>query len=579
MMRLRRLSCLLIVVFLVSACRLEPVDQPSAPTPTIRPDAASPSLPEPTTSPEAEQTPVHAALPEGLFWWNETKFYEIFVRSFYDSSGDGNGDFQGLIAKLDYLNDNQSSTTSDLGISGIWLMPIFPSPSYHGYDVTDYTSINPDYGTMEDFKQFLEQAHRRGIKVIIDMPLNHTSSAHPWFQKALENDPTYRDYYIWSEDDPGYMGPWGQDPWHESINSDYYYGIFWSEMPDLNYDNPAVVDEMKDIFKFWLEVGVDGFRLDGARYIIEEDKKQADTPSTHQFYQELRNFVKGINPEALLLGEVWTDAFTTSTYTKNGDELDLVFDFELANALMSSATSGNADKALNGLKFSQKLFSGGRSAPFLTNHDMDRVMSTFGGDVKKAKNAAFMLLTAPGVPFMYYGEEIGMQGKRGSEDTDINRRLPMQWTGGENAGFTTGTPWAPIHPSYEQNNVEALNPIPDSLLSTYRDLLTIRAHEPALRYGDTYVIESDNSALYSLIRSIQGENVLVLINLSGEPVTDYSLNLDEGPLSGNYELIPLHGNEPFVNISANPQGGFDAYQPIPTLPSNGRYIYKLQPQK
>jgi alpha-amylase len=573
MMKIRIKSILLILVFLMSACRVEPVSSPPAPTSTALPATSPP----PTTLPTILPTPIPVSLPEGFSWWNETEFYEIFVRSFLDSNGDGNGDFQGLIARLDYLNDNQDSTNDDLGVTGIWLMPIFPSPSYHGYDVTDYMSINPDYGTLEDFNQFLDAAHQSGIKVIIDMPLNHTSSAHPWFKKALEMDPTYRDYFIWSAEDPGYQGPWGQDPWHESPNGDYYYGIFWSEMPDLNYDNPAVVEEMKNVFKFWLDLGVDGFRLDGARYIIEEGKKQADTASTHQFYKELRTFVKGINPEALLLGEVWTDAFTTSTYIKNGEELDLVFDFDLANAFMSSATSGNADKALNGLKFSQKLFSGGRSAPFLTNHDMDRVMSVLDGDVEKAKNAAFMLLTAPGVPFIYYGEEIGMEGKRGSEDTDIQRRLPMQWTGGENAGFTIGTPWAPVHPSYTQNNVEALSPQPDSLLSTYRDLLRIRAQEPALGYGDTFLVEADDPAVYALLRSIQGENILVLINLSDEPVTDYSLTLEEGPLSGNYELAPLYGSEAFASIIANPQGGFDAYQPIPTLSANGRYIYMLQP--
>jgi alpha-amylase len=573
MMKIRIMSILLILVFLMSACRVEPVSSPPAPTSTALPATSPP----PTTLPTILPTPIPVSLPEGFSWWNETEFYEIFVRSFLDSNGDGNGDFQGLIARLDYLNDNQDSTNDDLGVTGIWLMPIFPSPSYHGYDVTDYMSINPDYGTLEDFNQFLDAAHQSGIKVIIDMPLNHTSSAHPWFKKALEMDPTYRDYFIWSAEDPGYQGPWGQDPWHESPNGDYYYGIFWSEMPDLNYDNPAVVEEMKNVFKFWLDLGVDGFRLDGARYIIEEGKKQADTASTHQFYKELRTFVKGINPEALLLGEVWTDAFTTSTYIKNGEELDLVFDFDLANAFMSSATSGNADKALNGLKFSQKLFSGGRSAPFLTNHDMDRVMSVLDGDVEKAKNAAFMLLTAPGVPFIYYGEEIGMEGKRGSEDTDIQRRLPMQWTGGENAGFTIGTPWAPVHPSYTQNNVEALSPQPDSLLSTYRDLLRIRAQEPALGYGDTFLVEADDPAVYALLRSIQGENILVLINLSDEPVTDYSLTLEEGPLSGNYELAPLYGSEAFASIIANPQGGFDAYQPIPTLSANGRYIYMLQP--
>jgi len=476
----------------------------------------------------------------GQPWWNDTTFYEIFLRSFFDSNGDGVGDLNGLIQKLDYLNDNQDSTNDDLGVTGIWLMPIFPSPSYHGYDVTDYMSINPDYGTLEDFNQFLDEAHQRGIKVIIDMPLNHTSSAHPWFKKALEMDPTYRDYYIWSAEDPGYQGPWGQDPWHESPNGDYYYGIFWSEMPDLNYDNPAVVDEMKNVFKFWLDLGVDGFRLDGARYIIEEGKKQADTASTHQFYKELRTFVKGINPEALLLGEVWTDAFTTSTYIKNGEELDLVFDFDLANAFMSSATSGNADKALNGLKFSQKLFSGGRSAPFLTNHDMDRVMSVLDGDVEKAKNAAFMLLTAPGVPFIYYGEEIGMTDSKlpfGAAldpiphkfkfvpriflDTiglTINRdevRTPMQWDGTKNAGFSSAEKtWLPVHENYGKINVETQHKDADSLLNTIRALMKIRRAEKVIREGSLGIIKGLSDCVLGYTRMFDNEKVFILLNFS-----------------------------------------------------------------
>ena len=569
MLGFRRLPALLVLAFFLSACRGEPILSPSPRPPTAHPTTLPAS---PTTSPLPPP-------PERNFWWNQTDFYEVFVRSFYDANGDGNGDFEGLTAKLDDLNDNQIATTNDLGVNGIWLMPIYPSPSYHGYDVTDYSSINPDYGTMEDFKIFLDAAHQRGIKVILDLPLNHTSSDHPWFQKALEMDPTYRDYYIWSDNDPGYQGPWGQDPWHESPNGDYYYGVFWSGMPDLNYENPAVVEEMEKVIKFWLDLGVDGFRLDGARYIIEEGKNQADTQSTHQFYKDLRGFVKGINPEALLLGEVWTDAFTTSTYTKKGDELDLVFDFDLANAYLSSARNGKAEKALNALKFSQKLFPKGGSASFLTNHDMDRVMSELGGDVEKAKNATILLLTGPGVPFIYYGEEIGMEGKRGNEDTDINRRLPMQWTGGKNAGFTTGTPWAQVHPSYEHNNFEGLNPLTDSLLSSYQDLIAIRNQKPGLRYGDTYLVDADNPTVYSIIRSTPDEQVMVLVNLSDQSVSDYSLKLDEGPLSGSYELSPIYGSGEFAGITANPQGGFDAYQPIPTLPANSRYIYTLQQQR
>lgn len=575
MVMYRKLSLLLILAFLLNACRINSESPSITPAPTALPATTLAPTAPPTLSP----TPTPTPQPEGFSWWNETEFYEVFVRSFLDSDGDGNGDFGGLISKLDYLNDNQASTTDDLGITGVWLMPIFPSPSYHGYDVTDYTSINPDYGTMEDFKIFLEEAHQRGIKVILDMPLNHTSSAHPWFKKALEMDPAYRDYYIWAAEDPVYPGPWGQDVWHKSLNGDFYYGVYWSEMPDLNYQNPAVVEEIKNVFKFWIELGVDGFRLDGARHIIEEGMKQVDTPSTHRFFKDLRTFVKNLNPEILLIGEVWADRFTASTYIKSGDELDLIFDFDLATGYLSSAKYGNAGRALNALKFTQRLFPGEKSASFLTNHDMDRIMSELGGDIEKAKNAAFMLLTGPGVVFLYYGEEIGMEGKRGDEDTDINRRLPMQWTGGESAGFTTGTPWAPVHPAYLQNNVEASQQLPGSLLSLYRELLRIRPREMALGYGDVYLLNAHKAVVYAVLRSTPNENILILMNLSDKPVTDYRLSLDKGPLSGSYELIPLYGSQPFADINANPQGGFDAFQPIPTLSAYSRYIYKLIPQK
>lgn len=514
--------------------------------------------------------------PEGYSWWNQVVFHELFVRSFYDSDGDGIGDFLGIQEKTDYLNDKQPTTSDDLSVNGIWLMPIFPSPSYHGYDVTDYQDINPEYGTLDDFKQFLKLAHQRGIKVILDLPLNHTSTEHPWFQKALANDPTYRDYYIWSESDPGYQGPWGQDPWHESPNGDYYYGVFWSGMPDLNYANPAVVEEMNQVLKFWLDMGVDGFRLDGARYIIEEEKEQADTESTHQYYKDLRTYVKGINPEALLLGEVWTDVFTTSTYTKNGDELDLVFNFELAGAYMESARNGTANKVLNALNFNNKLFSMGKAAPFLTNHDMDRVMSELG-DEEKAKNAAFMLLTGPGVPFMYYGEEIGMLGKRGSENNDIQRRLPMQWTPGENAGFTTGTPWAPVYPFHGANNVEIQSPDPDSLLSMYRNLIQMRDQHPALLYGETYLIDTNDSAVFATLRSFEDEHLLVLANLSDQPVTDVSLELDKGPLNGSFTPEVIFGSAEFAQLDAIENGGFTQYLPLPTIPEYGRYVVKLNP--
>jgi alpha-amylase len=573
---------------LLSSCRSQTVTPLSAVNVTITPShilapdftataplpQASPTAIPPTASPTAPASPTPQA---PINWWNEATFYQIFVGSFLDQDGDGNGDFNGILQKLDTLNDGDTSTISDLGIEGVWLMPIFPSPSYHGYDVTDYYSVNPEYGALEDLKALLESAHQRGIKVILDLPLNHTSDQHPWFQQSLTPDSPYRDWYIWSDTDPGYLGPWGQDVWHEGPQGGYYYGVFWSGMPDLNFANPEVVEEMNKIVTFWLEeVGVDGFRLDGARYIIEEGEKTADTPANHEYYKQLRQVVKAISPEALLLGEVWKDSFTASTYVQ-GDELDQVLDFDLANAIMGSVISGNSTKALNQMKFSTKLFPGGRSAPFLTNHDQDRVMSQLGGNLEKAKNAAMMLLTAPGTPIIYYGEEIGMLGKRGSENTDIQRRLPMQWSPEANAGFTTGVPWAPVDPSYPEVNVEIESGQPESLLAFYHLMVDLRNAHPALQSGDTFVLDTGSPDVYAIMRSGQGEGLLVLVNLTDQPVEEYSLSLDSGPLKITYALEPLLGDGTFPELAANPEGGLDDYKPLPTLPPNSRFILQLQP--
>ncbi len=553
-----------ILLGLLAACAGKP-----SPAPT-----SLPTLP-PTPMAAPTQAPLSVEPPDGFFWWNQAVFYEIFVRSFYDSDGDGIGDFNGIIEKLDYLNDGDPQTTSDLGIQGIWLMPIFPSPSYHGYDVTDYQNVNQEYGSVEDFKRLLDEAHKRGVRVIIDLPLNHTSNQHPWFQQSLDPNSPYRNYYVWSDTDPGYLGPWKQDVWHEGPDGGYYYGMFVADMPDLNYANPAVAEEMDAVVKFWLDLGVDGFRLDGARYIVEEGEKQADTLATHNYYKHLRTTVKGINPEALLLGEVWTDDFTVSTYTQ-GDELDLAFDFDLANGMLTSAKNSQNNKVNNALTFTNKLFPQGRSAPFLTNHDQDRVMSQLDGDVEKAKNAAAMLLTAPGAPFVYYGEEIGMSGKRGAENTDIKRRLPMQWTGGEQAGFTTGTPWTPTWPFYNSVNVAVQNDDPNSMLSFYRQWIHLRNQNPALLFGETYILESSHPAIYAILRSGQGQGILILVNLSDQPVADAALSLASGPLHGAYALEPLYGEGQFAEIQSNSKGGFDAYQPLPSLPANSRYMMQLQ---
>ncbi len=244
-----------------------------------------------TTSPPPPPPPAGGGplqAPGETFWWNDTVFYQVFVRSFYDTDGDGIGDLQGLIAKLDYLNDGDPTTDADLGVTGLWLMPVTESPSYHGYDVTDYRTIEPDYGTNADFDQLVAEAHNRGIVVIIDLVMNDTSNQIEWFTDAVSGSSApYRDWYRWSPTHPGYTGPWGQPVWHNSA-SGYYYGVFWSGMPDLNYEEPAVKTEMWDIARFWLQdMVVDGFRLDAVKYIIEEGSSLENTASTFAFWREL----------------------------------------------------------------------------------------------------------------------------------------------------------------------------------------------------------------------------------------------------------------------------------------------------
>ncbi len=279
---------------------------------------------------------------DGYPWWNDTVFYEIFVRSFYDSNGDGIGDFNGIIEKLDYLNDGDPKTKTDLGVTGIWLMPINPAASYHGYDVTDYYGVNPDYGTLDDFKRLMEECHKRGIRVIIDMVYNHTSNKHPWFIEARDQTQSSRhDWYIWSATNPGYAGPWGEKVWYPSV-AGYYYAIFWIGQPDLNYADEAVTEEMYNVARFWLQdVGVDGFRLDAVRYLVEEGNNQQDTAETHEWWSNFQKYYKGINSEAMTIGEVYTTNYIVDDYLK-GDEFDQAFNFDLASQILRNIKSRNA---------------------------------------------------------------------------------------------------------------------------------------------------------------------------------------------------------------------------------------------
>lgn len=498
-----------------------------------------------------------AAGTDGYPWWNDTIFYEIFVRSFYDSNGDGIGDINGIIAKLDYLNDGDPNTTGDLGVTGIWLMPIHPSPSYHGYDVTDYYAVNPDYGTLGDFKRLLFEAHRRGISVVIDFVLNHTSSQHSWFIQAQDQSSAFHDWYVWSDTQPSGSG------WHTAAHGEYYYGFFWEGMPDLNYNNPAVTAEMEKAARFWLqEVGVDGFRLDAVRYLIEEDGLQFDTDSTHAWYKQFRPVYKSANPQAVTIGEVWASNDAAAQYVA-GDELDLAFSFDLAKAIITAVNNRQAAPLGNVMASTYAAFKPGQFAVFLTNHDMNRVMTQFVGSVDKAKVAATILLTSAGVPFIYYGEEIGMLG--GKPDEKI--RTPMQWSPDANGGFTAGAPWEAVNADYTKKNVAAQSADPESLLSRYRALIALRAQHPALRVGDFLNIKSSRAPVLASLRWSKEEAVLVVINLDRDAVEGYSLSLVSGPLpAGAYKCHSLLDDDSVVDLTVDAQGGFKDYQPRASLP-------------
>jgi alpha-amylase len=509
-------------------------------------------------------------------WWNDRVFYQIFVRSFYDSDGDGIGDFNGIIEKLDYLNDGDPNSQGDLGVTGLWLLPIHPSPSYHGYDVLDYYDVNPDYGSMEDFQRLLAEADARGIRVVIDLVLNHTSEQHPWFRESRNHESPYRDWYVWEDENPGFIGPWGQEVWHRTPNG-YYYGIFWGGMPDLNYRNPEVSEKMMDVARFWLEeVGVDGFRIDGAQHLIEEGRDQRHTEPTHEWFRNFRLFYKEINPQAVTIGEVWDTNFAVARYSQ-GDQFDLAFNFDLAEAMLASANTGNARVVQEAMQFTQRLLPIDRWAGFLANHDMDRTMSQLRQEEGKVRVAATMLLTLPGVPYIYYGEEIGMVGQKPDEYI----RTPMQWSSADQAGFSTGRPWLRLNPDYPSVNVQLQQGNPDSLLSHYQTLIELRSSREALRTGEYYLVISDQRSVYTFLRFTEVEAILVIINLGSTAVSEYSLSSEKGPLSGTYQAALLYsdagiGEAALPQLSSGESGGFELYQPLPVLPPFSSTIIQLR---
>lgn len=442
-------------------------------------------------------------------WARGAVFYEIFVRSFADSDGDGMGDFNGATAKLDYLDQ--------LGIDGIWLMPVFESTSYHGYDTTDYENIERDYGTNADFQRFLDEAHRRDIRVIVDLVLNHTSVEHPWFVESASSPASpRRNWYVWSATNPGWKQPWGgNDPsWHFR-NGAYYYGAFWSGMPDVNYLDPDAKGEMFRLSRYWLERGVDGYRLDATRYLVETgpgEAGQADTLGTHQVLAELAADVRRIRPDAMLVAENTVDTAKLATYFA---EMPMNFNFPLASAIVEGVKNNDATRIRATLREVQARYPRGViDTPFLTNHDQTRIATLLGNDDRKLRSAAAILLTLPGTPFIYYGEELGMQN--GPTSADESKRTPMPWT--SSGGFSTATPWHPYAPGMTTQNVAAQLDDPASLLSHYRNWIAARKRSVALSKGEITPLEGGSDVL-AFVRESPLERVLVVHNLSDAVVT------------------------------------------------------------
>ena len=467
------------------------------------------------------------------YWWNDQVFYEIFVRSYFDSDGNGIGDFKGLMQKLDYLNDGNPATNTDLGVTALWLMPIMESPSYHGYDVVDYKKIEQDYGTNQDFKTFLDSAHARGIKVIIDLVLNHTSNQNPWFQNSRSaTNSTYRNWYVWQNSNPG-TGGWS------NYNGSYYYAAFGSGMPDLNYFNQDVKNGVNDIVKYWLDtVKVDGFRLDAVKYLCEEGTITQNDPATYAYLREFRNYYKSVNPDAMAVGEAWSSTHDVLPYV-DGTGIDFCFEFETASDIINAINYGDPGAlALQMSNVVTKSYPFLQYGTFLTNHDQIRILSQIGNNISKSKLAAAVLLTLPGIPFLYYGEEIGMT----SNSDDPSKRTPMQWTPGTNAGFTTGNPWHSIQSTYQTSNVQTMSADTASLLNTYKKLIRIREQSPSLRRGIYVPLTTPVHGLYAFGRFKSDENDLTFSvhNFSGSTITNPMITgVNSGLPPGAYHLSDM----------------------------------------
>jgi alpha-glucosidase len=482
-------------------------------------------------------------------WWQDGVIYQVYPRSFYDSNGDGVGDLQGIIEKLDYLQW--------LGITGIWVSPIYPSPmADFGYDISDYCGIHPLFGSMDDFDRLLNEIHNRGMKLILDFVPNHTSSRHPWFlESGSSKDNPKRDWYIWKDakEDGSPPNNWlsvfGGTAWEWDENTkQFYYHAFLKEQPDLNWRNTEVQEAMLGVMKFWLDKGVDGFRVDVMWHMVKDTQLRdnppnhdyqphmatyeqllpyysTDQPEVHDIVHKMRALLDGYN-ERMMIGEIYLPIHKLVTYYGIDNKgAHLPFNFQLLSLPWNAREIGTAIDLYEG-----SLPEHGWPNWVLGNHDQPRITSRVG--LHQAKVAAMLLLTLRGTPTIYYGDEIGMtdvpipfeevQDPQGLNMPDKNlsrdpARTPMQWNNSPNAGFTTGKPWLRVDKSYRRVNVEAQKDDDHSMLTFHRKLIAFRQQEPALKTGSYIPVHADPQVISFIRQASDSDRFLIVLNLSHRP--------------------------------------------------------------
>ena len=459
---------------------------------------------------------------------------QILVRSYQDGNGDGIGDLAGLTQRLDYLQQ--------LGIQGVWLMPVFRSDDHdHGYAVVNYRDIEPDYGTLADFDRFLAEAHKRGIAVILDYVMNHASSAHPLFEDAYDrrNSP-YADWFIFSEDKPKGWNTFAGEPWREG-NQRWYYAVFDPGMPDFNLRNPKVVDFHLDNLRFWLNRGVDGFRFDAVGVLFESSAiAWENQPENHQLLKRVQELLASYGNKYLVCESPSDPAPFAAA-----DSCGSAFAFGLHKHIMASVKIG---RLRDDLLYHLRKLPVPNMATLLANHDYfagPRLMKQFAGDEKSYKVAAATLLTLPGTPFIYYGEEIGLAQSEGVANDDQSIRGPMSWNADANAGFSSAAkPYRANVVNWKTHNVAAQQTDPNSLLNWYRGLIALRNAEPALSVGALTPLSQRDAPVFAFTREHEGSRFLVLINFAMREAT---LALPADVRAGDWSVaFPAGAALPFV---------------------------------